>query len=86
MLNDRCEEQKIIEVVQALILMLKGIVSKRADYLISWIIYESSRSLGGTVCCSILSFRAQSMSPTFRQQMPVLADAAYHDVILLVAA
>ena len=34
----------------------------------------------------MLSFRAQPMSPTFRQQMPVLADAAHHDVIQLVAA
>ena len=86
MLNDRREEQKIIEVVQALILAQDGIVSQRADYLISWIIYESSRSLGGTVCCPMLNFRAQPMSPTFRQQVPVLADAAHHDVIQLVAA
>jgi len=39
------------------------------------IIYESNRSLAGTVCCPILSFRARSVSPTFRQQMPVLADS-----------
>ena len=39
------------------------------------IIYESNRSLAGTVCCPILSFRARSVSPTFRQQIPVLADS-----------
>ena len=39
------------------------------------VIYESGRSPHGTVCCPILSFRAQPMSPTFRQQMPVLADS-----------
>ena len=76
MLNDRREEQKIIEVVQALIPRARTALFPRAQIISSpGIIYESSRSLAGTVCCPILSFRAQSMSPTFRQQMPVLAES-----------
>ena len=87
MLNGRREEQKIIKVVQALILAPGRHLFPKEEIISSPdIIYESSRSLDGTVCCPILSFRAQSMSPTFRQQMPVLADAAHHDVIQLVAA
>ena len=86
MLNDRREEQKIVEVMQALILARTALFPREQIISSPGIIYESSRSLDGTVCCPILSFRAQSMSPTFRQQMPVLADAAHHDVIQLVAA
>ena len=84
MLNDRREEQKIIEVVQSAHPRARtALFPKRSDYLIFWIIGESARSLGGTVCCSILSFRAQSMSPTFRQQKAI--EAAHHEVIQLVA-
>ena len=65
MLNDRREEQKIIEVLQTLISAPGGI---EADYLIPKIICEPDCSLYGTVCCPILGFRAPPMSPTFRQR------------------
>ena len=68
MLNDRRKEQKIIEVVQALILAGTALFPKKQIIPSFWIICESGRSLVGTVCCPILGFRARSMSPTFRQR------------------
>jgi hypothetical protein len=67
-LNDRREEQKIIEVVQALILAPGTALFPRLSHALDHL--RDNRSSGGTVCCPILSFRAESMSSTFRQRRP----------------
>ena len=81
MLNDRREEQKIIEVVQALILAPGRHCSP--DYLMSWIIYE-------TIVPQVEQYVVRS-SASERSRCPHFPtakaiEAAHHDVIQFVAA